>query len=733
MSLTKKQKEEEKHLQHVMEVLEQDNVEKIKNAISTKKHGKGFVLTSKFSKKKRPNSKDQRRSPQMPVVVGSPFGSPPPSRKSSPSPSRGRHLHEKTYITETDHDRENDHDYEKNQKTPKKVDMASQFEEVAIETIPEPPPGTPEPKPASKEDLGIVEVPEEVPVIPEYKEEKEEQVKEEVKKSRKKGRRISSANYARLALSQTPTYYKLETKLQKMNKEDNPPPVRSNVFETRVKKEGGNAVSPFYTQLEIPEGALRSDVLVKFVTQDYKGMEISLGKDDKLCSHVVDIGMAHAAYSLHKDATLRMRILGECVNVYDDVIILCTRHFQWQRVPTRVEAKKHNGDKHLYAVTNTQFLGKFVVITSPRVDRFVLTLAGDLIRSTIDPDVALHLEEATIGHLDHLVELYVRKMQLLIQGNNKYPTTGIDGRLVASSSVISVTKQSMGKTPSLQHGVTLPTKVTLTVPVTTVGHQKSPESWTSLKVMHKFGEQEWSDITSEQNLLPTPKSAQSGNSVSVTVTVPCQLMVLAFTEKEKAQRNIEIEELCQELVENNRMFDVKVLVHQKVERPEVISIHIVPKEAAEIISKAMEQNQEWIKAEDKSNEGIRLAERDHVIMRLRDGLKLTINQISSEIQFNSRRWQGFEYQLEATEESFANISEAIRGSIEFYQVDSDITDGSLLHSSDITIPKEKAKPYKPTVVVRTVPKVQVFREYKLKWMKNLSASEQEKYKSINTP
>nr|XP_009860675.2 uncharacterized protein LOC104266375 [Ciona intestinalis]XP_026693176.1 uncharacterized protein LOC104266375 [Ciona intestinalis] len=728
MSLTKKQKEEEKHLQHVMEALEQDNVEKIKNAISTKKHGKGFVLTSKFSKKKRPNSKDQRRSPQMPVVVGSPFGSPPPSRKSSPSPSRGRHLIEKTYITETDHDHKNNRDL------PKKVDMASQFEEVAIETIPEPPPGTPEPKTASKEDPGITEAPEEVPVIPEYKEEKEEQVKEEVKKNRKKGRRISSANYARLALSQTPTYYKLETKLNKINKEENPAPVRTNVFETRVKKEGGNAVSPFYTQLEIPEGALRSDVLVKFVTQDYKGMEISLGQDDKLCSHVVDIGMAHAAYSLHKDATLRMRILGECVNVYDDVIILCTRHFQWERVPTRVETKKHNGDNHLYAVTNTQFLGKFVVITSPRVDRFVLTSAGDLIRSTIDPDVALHLEEATIGHLDHLVELYVRRMREdAVVNTGTSNVNGIDGRLVASSSIISVTKQSMGKTPSLQHGVTLPTKVTLTVPVTTVSHQKAPESWTSLKVMHKFGDGEWSDITLQQNLLPSPKSAQSGNSVSVTVTVPCQLMVLAFSEKEKAQRDIEIEELCEELVWNNRMFDVKVLVHQKVERPEIISVHIVPKEAAELISKAMEQNQEWKKTEDKSNEGIRLAERDHVIMRLRDGLKLTINQISPKIQFNSRRWQGFEYQLEATEESFANISEAITGSIEFYHVDGDITDGSLLHSSDITIPREKAKPYKPTVVVRPVPKVQVFREYKLKWMKNLSASEQEKYKSINTP
>lgn len=43
---------------------------------------------------------------------------------------------------------------------------------------------------------------------------------------------------------------------------------------------------------------------------------------------------------------------------HEDVVIVTSRHFSWQRAPTKIETRQVNGDKHYYAVTNTQHLGK---------------------------------------------------------------------------------------------------------------------------------------------------------------------------------------------------------------------------------------------------------------------------------------------------------------------------------------------------------------------------------------
>lgn len=84
------------------------------------------------------------------MVIGSPIGSPPPSRKSTPSPSRG-HRRKKSrdkktkgaYLTEV-------------KQRPGKVDMAIQSDELDPDRMfPSPPPVTPEQRSESedKEDL----------------------------------------------------------------------------------------------------------------------------------------------------------------------------------------------------------------------------------------------------------------------------------------------------------------------------------------------------------------------------------------------------------------------------------------------------------------------------------------------------------------------------------------------------------------------------------------------------
>lgn len=57
----------------------------------------------------------------------------------------------------------------------------------------------------------------------------------------------------------------------------------------------------------------------------------------------------------------------------------------------------------------------------------------------------------------------------------------------------------------------------------------------------------------------------------------------------------------------------------------------------------MEGNKEW-RASDVTyrSDVIRLGERDMVDMRFREGFRPTVNQLPQQLQFNSRRWQGYQ-------------------------------------------------------------------------------------------
>ena len=70
---------------------------------------------------------------------------------------------------------------------------------------------------------------------------------------------------------------------------------------------------------------------------------------------------------------------------------------------------------------------------------------------------------------------------------------------------------------------------------------------------------------------------------------------------------------------------------------------MVPEAAASLISSAMEKKGEWKPTDLNSpNKKIRMKERDFLDLVFRDGLKLTTNQMEPEVQFNSRRWQGYQ-------------------------------------------------------------------------------------------
>jgi len=75
-------------------------------------------------------------------------------------------------------------------------------------------------------------------------------------------------------------------------------------------------------------------------------------------------------------------------------------------------------------------------------------------------------------------------------------------------------------------------------------------------------------------------------------------------------------------------------------------IHLVPKHASDLIDKEMKESGEWtVPGPDYRSNVLGIRERDHFNIKLREGLRTTINQPAMKLQFNSRRWQG--YQVDA--------------------------------------------------------------------------------------
>ncbi|CAK8674809.1 unnamed protein product [Clavelina lepadiformis] len=639
MSMTRREVEEEEQAQMLMRAITGNNVKKIEAVLEkTKRHGKGFVLTSQYARprprKSSPKNTQKSAEPHLPMVVGSPIGSPSPTRKSTPLPEKlsppptrsksagrrqkrraksNRPSSQPTYLTEF-------------QLKPTKVDMAVQSDDIdTIMKIPEPPPTTPEQRSESGElEANCLTREKQTSPLSDLKRKTSQEKLEPAKdlhsftdmtreepvgqenndkrrKSKKKQNRIRDADFARLGLSKRPPQFKTKPKLppSSIDKDpQNPEPMRPNIWVTRVPKEGGDVKTPFYLQVDIPDGALLGDVIMKFETQAYEKTKLSLSETDKLCSYVVDVNMNPTTYNLHQEATVRLRILEECINKHEDAYVVSARHFNWNRIPTEIEVKEVNGDRHFYAVAKTQYLGKFAVITSPRLDRFVMTSAGGTFPSTILPHVSINLEEGSVKDIAHIVEMSVaqsRQEAVTKTSLECQNITDVPGQLVASSPIVEVSKEIMGRSGLLPDGSTLPAKVRVNMPVTTalktpgMSDNDSKNLWKkpTVKIMQRakmaWGDEYgrkgsvlpgfWEDITAEQKLLLHPVSIQNGDAVGVSADVPGQFLVLVFDENsQKATGSSkELSEVCESLLLNNNTFNAVLMVHQRVAKPEIIS------------------------------------------------------------------------------------------------------------------------------------------------------------------
>lgn len=172
----------------------------------------------------------------------------------------------------------------------------------------------------------------------------------------------------------------------------------------------------------------------------------------------------------------------------------------------------------------------------------------------------------------------------------------VEGHLVAASPFIEITKATMGRSGMLSDGITLPSAVRLTVPITSVAKKDVPDekslthSWhqPEIRILKRqplwlekaLGRQQeklpgiWEDITSNQNIPLNPIAVQNGEAVTFNATVPSQFLVLVFDkglEKASLGRSVGIDELCELLREHNRFFNAAVIMHQRISQPEIIS------------------------------------------------------------------------------------------------------------------------------------------------------------------
>ena len=224
-----------------------------------------------------------------------------------------------------------------------------------------------------------------------------------------------------------------------------------------------------------------------------------------------------------------------------------------------------------------------------------------------------------------------------MDANNQTPIliilTGVKGgELVASSPIVNITKEIMGRTGILDDGVSFPGNVRFTVPLTTFAKQQDDvmATWKKpvIKIMQKvagkikketngsteeFGEdipengvdfveswentpengetpeengkneengrneenlpQFWTDITDKNDMLFDPVGIQKGGKVSLDARLPCQLLIFIFdvTTNEPRVPKDDVEDLCEEIERRNQLYDVTIMVHQKKEKPEIIS------------------------------------------------------------------------------------------------------------------------------------------------------------------
>ncbi|XP_077974469.1 uncharacterized protein LOC144430408 [Styela clava] len=592
------------------------------------------------------------------------------------------------------------------------------------------------------------------------------------KKTKKDSKRAKLLE--KLNLSKPPEKFVLKLKPLKRDPDpSNKAPLNPNIYYAEVPKEGGNVKTPFYMQVEIPNGALDGNVRLKFEKQEFDRMKLGLTEDDMLCSYIVDLNMDPPSYCLRKNATLKMRILDKCMNIYEDTMILMARHFTWSRIPTRIESRDVNGEKHYYAVTNSQSFGKFAVINSKRMDRFIIATAGGVFKSTLIPEIQLRVEDNYLSHHSpQMIEMLVKETRdEAVKKINKeiLSVKGVEGRLVAASPLIEITKNLMGQTGRMKHGMRFPDKLSLILPLpippqstdgalpkrNVIIMQKHtnihPNTGNGVRYLSdaysKNSAHLWKDVTKSSKMAVDMVNFDSNETLPIQVSIPGKYMVLVFEEPEFPVKNeleieFDLDDLTNAVVESNQEFAANIMIHQKVSQPNIIFIHMVTADAISPIHETMKSTNAW-KQVYVSRE-LFMHEWQPIKIEFKGDLKPTINQMSPQIRFYSRRWQGYQIQLEATDDAFSSSEENFTGQISFTEqtdktiqkTKSTISLGSdddhlTLCTADLEIERKYARPYKPTVVKKTIPKATIYREYKMKWLEHLSEEEIERYRNAH--
>ena len=151
----------------------------------------------------------------------------------------------------------------------------------------------------------------------------------------------------------------------------------------------------------------------------------------------------------------------------------------------------------------------------------------------------------------------------------------------------------MGKTGCLRDGVEFPGNVELTLPVTTsvTKLKEKPHPWRepTIKVVRKaIGSgwktdetvatlpEIWKDITAKSTTTAEHQPIESGAGVPINTVVPCQLMVLVFdlgpwSAKTPEAEHTELSQICEQLQRINSTYAVTIMVHRRVNKPEIIS------------------------------------------------------------------------------------------------------------------------------------------------------------------
>ena len=191
---------------------------------------------------------------------------------------------------------------------------------------------------------------------------------------------------------------------------------------------------------------------------------------------------------------------------------------------------------------------------------------------------------------------------------------------MACSPFVEITKEVMGRTGTLEDGVTFPHNIRLSIPISTFTSSENERVlWKrpTMKVMHrsrvKNGENltselgPWRDISSKNKMLFNPVLIQKGEERLVLDTpLPCQVMALVFDETSKevqaSSRDVqstskelsvkdsegsaieiqskskdaldslnELTSVCEKLKENNEVYDAAIMLHQKTDHPTTIS------------------------------------------------------------------------------------------------------------------------------------------------------------------